>query len=93
MTKACPNTRDGKHRLECGRNARLCAYCGYDMKNGAAKATHTCPSGMGGTFNVCIVSERGEFTDIVVFMPRNPDWHGWTTSVRTADLKPIIKAA
>jgi hypothetical protein len=41
-----------------------------------SRATHTMDSGMGGRFDVRIRRDYGDTCDVIIDMPRNPDWEG-----------------
>jgi hypothetical protein len=53
------------------------------------KATHQVPSGLGGAFDVAILSEDGDYSFVRVVMPGAGDWHGYTFKAKTAQLTPL----
>lgn len=52
-------------------------------------ATHTVPSGMGGSFPVIIIEQDQEKATVVVV--KGDDWRGYTFSVTNDQLKEIRK--
>lgn len=54
----------------------------------AVPATHNVPSGMGGSFDVIVVEDRGE-TCLVRVRMRNRDWDGYELVVQKSEMKPL----
>jgi hypothetical protein len=48
------------------------------------------PSGMGGTFTVqALRLMHNGGVDCRIYMPLNPDWHGWTVQAKAIEMKAL----